>query len=739
MKICKKPVIHFVLLQLLFVFHLMNVHAQSKWEFLPIYHAVKDTKPGIWVTIDADGDGDALDPGETIQVAQGHKFRDVAVDEFGILYAIEEGTGIVYRMEDLNQDGDFKDTGEVGIFHDSSAVGIRFEAPLCIAATSDFDPDMMTTRAVVTVMDLAHLGTYRLQDLNGDNDAQDPGETVTIIKSSSGAPFIPVRMSSDELGNIVASEWNSHRIVRLDDVNMDGEFSPPKVEYCPSTSCGAFWSDEYKVIRKYQMYQSINLDKLFGVAPSFSPKHNSLVYFVSDDSGGMSRVLKLIDLNDDDDALDEDEVTLWAYAWEASTVYDLVCDAEDFCFVAYENWDGTGDAVAALHDNNDDGDARDSGERWAYADFSGIGTPVGLATMPPPSRPQMITPDLADESPLKGPLLVVEDGETVSLAIDVSYRDTGDAAEGVRVGHAVVAGCFELCPQSYRTEPGGKMEYLVRRTATSPVGGELLKFWVFGDEVTVPVVSTPCTPVPEAIGGPDKEVPVSQVVVLDASLSIGAGLHYCWEQLDGPDVGLPDCDFTTTLNPNVTFTAPSSPSPPSLLFGLTVHNACDLGDTDEVTVEVYSCSDSDGDGYLHDACVGGADCDDTDPAVNPGADEVCDNGIDDDCDGLVDGQDPDCAAEFTLDLNATYVSGSLNLIFTLGTPEPATWANYLIIVYPTVQVFPLWTVSLPVIYPPMGFPVSFPLPGLGWIGIWTGLFKGSDLEAFDLEWVDTGT
>ena len=46
------------------------------------------------------------------------------------------------------------------------------------------------------------------------------------------------------------------------------------------------------------------------------------------------------------------------------------------------------------------------------------------------------------------------------------------------------------------------------------------------------------------------------------------------------------------------------------------------------------CPDADGDGYLFDNC-GGDDCDDDDPDINPGADEVCDL-VDNDCDGTVD-------------------------------------------------------------------------------------------------------
>lgn len=58
------------------------------------------------------------------------------------------------------------------------------------------------------------------------------------------------------------------------------------------------------------------------------------------------------------------------------------------------------------------------------------------------------------------------------------------------------------------------------------------------------------------------------------------------------------------------------------------------------------CTDLDGDGYgaygSSNCRRAGVDCDDTLPTMNPGASEDCSNGIDDNCNGLVDGADLDC-------------------------------------------------------------------------------------------------
>ena len=59
---------------------------------------------------------------------------------------------------------------------------------------------------------------------------------------------------------------------------------------------------------------------------------------------------------------------------------------------------------------------------------------------------------------------------------------------------------------------------------------------------------------------------------------------------------------------------------------------------------VDDCWDIDQDGFYEESC-GGWDCDDSNPDIHMDATEVCDNGVDDDCDRLVDLWDPDCCED----------------------------------------------------------------------------------------------
>ena len=69
------------------------------------------------------------------------------------------------------------------------------------------------------------------------------------------------------------------------------------------------------------------------------------------------------------------------------------------------------------------------------------------------------------------------------------------------------------------------------------------------------------------------------------------------------------------------------------------------------------CVDLDGDFYGSPASINcslqGTDCDDANPGVHPFAEEICGNGIDDDCNGVVD--DPEfCRPRFDPPLRGIY-------------------------------------------------------------------------------------
>jgi hypothetical protein len=59
-----------------------------------------------------------------------------------------------------------------------------------------------------------------------------------------------------------------------------------------------------------------------------------------------------------------------------------------------------------------------------------------------------------------------------------------------------------------------------------------------------------------------------------------------------------------------------------------------------VNVCAPACQDADGDGFTAPAC-GGTDCDDQNASVHPWATEVCGDGVDNDCNGIIDDLDRD--------------------------------------------------------------------------------------------------
>lgn len=71
----------------------------------------------------------------------------------------------------------------------------------------------------------------------------------------------------------------------------------------------------------------------------------------------------------------------------------------------------------------------------------------------------------------------------------------------------------------------------------------------------------------------------------------------------------------------------------------------DAVDPNAAGCPVVTCTDSDGDGYsIEGGACGPVDCNDADATLNPGQIEICDDGIDNNCDGNIDAQDATCQA-----------------------------------------------------------------------------------------------
>ena len=78
--------------------------------------------------------------------------------------------------------------------------------------------------------------------------------------------------------------------------------------------------------------------------------------------------------------------------------------------------------------------------------------------------------------------------------------------------------------------------------------------------------------------------------------------------------------------------------------------------------------DADGDGFIS-SDTGGDDCDDTNPDIHPGAEEVCDS-VDNNCDGQVGDDDPAVAApQWCMDTDNDGFGDPATLVQACGQPD----------------------------------------------------------------------
>lgn len=267
------------------------------------------------------------------------------------VYAGDGTTDTVYRLNDLNNDGDAQDAGEAAVwFSADNAAGFSTVTPNGIHEGEDGAIYIANAGVSSAPQD----AIYRTVDLNGDGDANDEGEATlwfdvqTVIDTA-----VPFDLSFDGdvayLSDLAGTATDV--IYRIEDTNRDGTIQTDEVTN--------FITDDMS------FGAPVDIANATGVDGSLY----TLTWFPDDDE-----ILTLFRLTDLDGSGQVDDAGEAVEIWNASAMPEgltaeigfSVTTDEDGNVTLTGNDFGGNSHVISLTDLNDDGDFLDEGETAVF-------------------------------------------------------------------------------------------------------------------------------------------------------------------------------------------------------------------------------------------------------------------------------------------------------------------------------------------------------------------------------------
>lgn len=369
------------------------------------------TEDAVYVLTDRNADGDSADAGEItlfFNAANASGLTNPTANIFdvfqasnGYVYAGDGDTDTVYRLKDLNGDGDANDAGEANVWFSAAASGFTMPTPNGIAEGPDGAIYIVNAGVASQPADVV----YRTVDLNGDGDANDAGEATVwlnlqTLNSASSAFDISF------IGNVAyVTDTNGgtpDTVYRIEDANGNGTIDPGEatVFISETNSFGA------------------PMD-----IANAAQGNSVLTYTWIGSESDPPRIYRLTDLNGSktiDSADEAVEVWNWNFlpeGFNASVGFSIASDGDDI--VLTSNGGAANQRnVIRLSDLNGDGDYKDAGEQIIL-----LSNAIDAATA---NRPRAVS-YYSDGTKIPHPLVYSEGGAAVVFAADLSIADSDSA------------------------------------------------------------------------------------------------------------------------------------------------------------------------------------------------------------------------------------------------------------------------------------------------------------------------